>query len=71
MLDHARGVEMEDVVHGRFEHQNILARVGQLARGKRGGVVFIKGQEPIRVEENLAEELIKVARKIAAEKTAN
>ena len=39
-----------------------------MAGGKRGGVLFIKGQEPIKVEDNLADELIRVARKIAAEK---
>jgi (E)-4-hydroxy-3-methylbut-2-enyl-diphosphate synthase len=41
-----------------------------MAGGKKGGVLFIKGQEPIKVAENLADELIKVARKIAAEKPA-
>ena len=39
-----------------------------MAGGKKGGVLFIKGQDPIKVEENLADELIRVARMIAAEK---
>ena len=39
-----------------------------MAGGKRGGVLFVKGQEPMVVEENLADRLIELARKIAAEK---
>jgi hypothetical protein len=31
-------------------------------------VLFIKGQEPIKVEDNLADELIRVARKLAEAK---
>ena len=53
------------VVNGPGEARE--ADVG-MAGGKKGGVLFIKGQEPIKVEDNLADELIKVARKIAAEK---
>jgi len=55
------------VVNGPGEARE--ADVG-MAGGKKGGVLFIKGQEPIKVEENLADELIKVARRIAAEKMA-
>ena len=54
------------VVNGPGEARE--ADVG-MAGGKRGGGLFIKGQEPIRVEENLAEELIKGARKLAEEKS--
>ena len=55
------------VVNGPGEARE--ADVG-MAGGKKGGVLFIKGQEPIKVADNLAEELIRVARKIAEEKAA-
>jgi len=53
------------VVNGPGEARE--ADVG-MAGGKKGGVLFIKGQDPIKVEDNLADELIRVARRIAAEK---
>lgn len=53
------------VVNGPGEARE--ADIG-MAGGKRGGVLFVKGQEPIVVEENLADELIRLARKIAEEK---
>jgi hypothetical protein len=34
-------------------------------------VLFIKGQEPLRVEDNLADELIRVARRLAEEKATH
>ena len=55
------------VVNGPGEARE--ADVG-MAGGKRGGVLFIKGQEPIKVEDNLADELIRVARRLAEEKAA-
>ena len=53
------------VVNGPGEARE--ADIG-MAGGKRGGVLFVKGQEPMVVEENLADRLIELARKIAAEK---
>ena len=53
------------VVNGPGEARE--ADVG-MAGGKKGGVLFIKGQEPVKVADNLADELIRVARQIAAEK---
>ncbi len=54
------------VVNGPGEARE--ADVG-MAGGKRGGVLFLKGQEPYVVEDDPAGELIRVARKIAAEKS--
>lgn len=53
------------VVNGPGEARE--ADIG-MAGGKRGGVLFVKGQEPMVVEEDLAGELIRLARKIAQEK---
>ena len=53
------------VVNGPGEARE--ADIG-MAGGKRDGVLFVKGQEPMVVEENLADRLIELARKIAAEK---
>jgi len=59
----ACAAKREEGVLGRTEFFAV-AIVG----GKRGGVLFVKGQEPMVVEENLADRLIELARKIAAEK---
>lgn len=53
------------VVNGPGEARE--ADVG-MAGGKRGGVLFLKGQAPFIVENDPAGELIRVARKIAEEK---
>ena len=53
------------VVNGPGEARE--ADVG-IAGGKSGGALFVKGQEPRKVEGDLAEILIQEARKIAAKK---
>ena len=56
------------VVNGLGEGRE--ADIG-IAGGKSGGVLFVKGQEPRKVEGDLAEVLIREARKLAAGGTGN
>ena len=55
------------VVNGPGEARE--ADVG-MAGGKKGGVLFLKGQQPYVVEDDPAGELIRVARRLAEEKAA-
>ena len=54
------------IVNGLGEGRE--ADVG-IAGGKTGGVLFVRGAEPRRVEGDLAEILISEVRKMAAEKS--
>ena len=45
-----------------------FVRPGELTGGRTGGVLFVRGQEPRRVEGDLAEQLIREVKKMIGEK---